>query len=100
MGTQRAYIGGYELSSGGTGQAVAEVAKPQVNVLTDGVVLDVSARYIVQYETFVRGSVLRFLSGQEHKSVKDWQDWWQKAGPTFELAPEARKQLESLGKNR
>ncbi len=98
VGTERAFIGGYELSSGGTGLAVSEVAKPIVNVLRDGVVLDVSARYIIEYETFVRGSVLRFLSGQNHQSVKDWQDWWQREGSTFELSPEARKQLESLGR--
>ncbi len=39
--TQRAYIADFELSSGGTGLAIAEVADPIVEVFQEGVVLDV-----------------------------------------------------------
>ncbi len=39
--TQRAYIADYELSSGGTGLAIAEVASPIVQTLQEGIVLDV-----------------------------------------------------------
>jgi Flp pilus assembly secretin CpaC/tetratricopeptide (TPR) repeat protein len=39
--TQRAYISDYELSSGGTGLVVAEVADPQIQTFQEGVVLDV-----------------------------------------------------------
>ena len=39
--TQRAYIADYELSSGGTGLVVAEVADPIIETFQEGVVLDV-----------------------------------------------------------
>jgi type II secretory pathway component GspD/PulD (secretin) len=39
--TQRAYISDYELSSGGTGMVVAEVADPIIETFQEGVVLDV-----------------------------------------------------------
>jgi len=39
--TQRAYISDYELSSGGTGLTVAEVADPVVETFQEGIVLDV-----------------------------------------------------------
>ncbi len=39
--TQRAYIADFELSSGGTGLAIAEVADPIVEVFQEGIVLDV-----------------------------------------------------------
>ncbi|HBP23669.1 MAG TPA: hypothetical protein DEA08_38565 [Planctomycetes bacterium] len=39
--TQRAYISDYELSSGGTGQVVAEVADPIIATFQEGIVLDV-----------------------------------------------------------
>lgn len=39
--TQRAYIADYELSSGGTGLTVAEVADPIIETFQEGVVLDV-----------------------------------------------------------
>jgi type II secretory pathway component GspD/PulD (secretin) len=39
--TQRAYISDYELSSGGTGLVVAEVADPIIETFQEGVVLDV-----------------------------------------------------------
>lgn len=39
--TQRAYISDYELSSGGTGLVVAEVADPVIETFQEGIVLDV-----------------------------------------------------------
>ncbi|MBX3470109.1 MAG: hypothetical protein KF878_24805 [Planctomycetes bacterium] len=39
--TQRAYIADYELSSGGTGLVVAEVADPIIETFQEGIVLDV-----------------------------------------------------------
>lgn len=39
--TQRAYISDYELSSGGTGLTVAEVADPIIETFQEGIVLDV-----------------------------------------------------------
>ena len=39
--TQRAYISDFELSSGGTGLAIAEVADPVVEIFQEGIVLDV-----------------------------------------------------------
>ena len=93
MITQRAYISGYALSSGGTGQTVAEVATPEINVLTEGVVLDVASRYITEYETFVRGSVFSFLSGQHFRSDDEVKAWWRDAEKDFDLSPEAKRQL-------
>jgi hypothetical protein len=98
--TQRAYISGYTLSSGGTGLAVAEVAQPEINVLSEGVVLEVAARYIVEYETFVRGSVFGFLTGKSFKSDDQVLAWWKDAEKGFELAPAAEKQLASLAAGR
>lgn len=95
--TQRAYISGYTLSSGGTGLRVAEVAQPEINVLSEGVVLEVAVRYIVEYETFVRGSVFSFLTGKSFSSSDQVAAWWKDAEKGFELAPEAQKQLASLG---
>jgi len=102
VGAERAYIAGWTVTAGnpnlaGGGFRATEVAAPVVDVLRDGVVLDVAVKYIVEYETFVRGSVLHFLSGQSFQSVDDWRAWWKKAEPTFELAPAAREQLASLG---
>jgi hypothetical protein len=98
VGTEHAYISGFNLSSGGTGNRIAEVAQPEISVLREGVVLDVSVRYIIEYETFVRDSVLRFLSGERQSSVKGWQDWWRQSGSTFDLSTAAKEQLDSLGK--
>lgn len=39
--TQRAYIADYELSSGGTGNVVAEVADPIIATFQEGIILDV-----------------------------------------------------------
>jgi hypothetical protein len=99
VGTERAYISGYELSAGSPGGfpgTIAEVAKPTVDVLRDGVVLEVASRYITVYETYVRVCVLRFLSGQMFASVQYWRDWWEKSKATFELAPPAQEQLTAL----
>jgi hypothetical protein len=94
--TQRAFIAGYTLSSGGTGQAVAEVAKPEIDVLSEGVVLEVAARYVTEYETFVRGSVFSFLTGKRFDSSEQIAGWWKDAEKTFELGPEAQRRFASL----
>jgi hypothetical protein len=77
--TDRAYISDYELSSGGTGAAVAEVADPTVSKSTEGVSLEVK---IVQWyrETLVKA--LRRATGQSFgSSAKQWDRWWKKNRP-------------------
>lgn len=93
---ERAYISGYELSAGGTGRVVAEVAVPVVDVLRTGVVLEVAARYVTEYEHFVRGSVFSFLTGKRFESDEKVLAWWQDAEKSFELSPAAKKQAEGL----
>jgi hypothetical protein len=90
FGSERAYISGYELTAGGTGIVVAEVAKPIVQVHREGVSLEVAVAYTLEYEwSVVRVGVLRFLTGEKLAKPKDWQAWWSRAEKGFRLAPEA-----------
>jgi hypothetical protein len=71
--TQRSYIADFELSSGGTGNVVAEVADPIIANFTEGTVLDVQ---VVQWERNVVVTVLQRLSGQRFGADPDaWEDW-------------------------
>lgn len=71
--TQRAYIADFELTSGGTGNVVAEVADPIIAGFTEGTVLDVQ---VVQWERNVVVSVLQRLSGQRFGADPGaWEDW-------------------------
>lgn len=79
--TQRAYIQDYELSSGGTGLVVAEVADPVIGTSTTGVVLETKVKGWYR-ETLV--TVLQRVSGQNFgKNPKAWQNWWKKSGKGF-----------------
>lgn len=100
VGTQRSYISDYELSSGGTGLVVAEVANPIIQVAQEGVCLEVNTQYVTEYETEVRGDTLRFMTGEGRMSPGSWKEWWQQAGTSFELSAQAREQLKSMGKKK
>ncbi|RMG09433.1 MAG: hypothetical protein D6731_19760 [Planctomycetota bacterium] len=74
--TQRAYIQDFELSSGGTGNVVAEVAKPVVGTSTEGVALEAKVR---RWERRTILAVLRRLTGQSFGTdPAPWERWWRK----------------------
>ena len=78
QGTQRAYIGDYELVSGGTGFAIIEVADPVIRTVQTGVVLDVK---VVRAELIARLRAMHKISGQEFGTdVRRWQRWWNQDG--------------------
>jgi hypothetical protein len=81
--TQRAFIRDWELSAGGTGLAIAEVADPVVDIFQEGVVLDVKIRR-VEWESTV--TILQGLTGQQlGGDVGAWSKWWRENGSTFAL---------------
>jgi hypothetical protein len=72
--TQRAYIQDFELSSGGTGNVVAEVANPQIGTFSEGTTLEMKV-ILWERESIVK--VLRKLSGQRFGADPgEWQRWW------------------------
>lgn len=76
--TQRAYIQDYELSSGGTGPIVAEVANPTIGTQTTGVVLETKVKSWYR-ETLVQ--VLQKVTGQRHGAdPMKWKKWWEDEG--------------------
>lgn len=88
--TQRAYIQDFELSSGGTGLAVAEVADPVVGGFTSGVVLDV---HIKKVEWESKAQVLTYITGQDYGTDQvAWANWYKKNKDQFVLSPKAKKQ--------
>jgi hypothetical protein len=81
--TQRAYIRDFELSSGGSGPTVAEVADPTVDFQSEGVVLDVK---VIKWERYTVTQVLQRLTGQGFDADPDaWEEWWRGARDGFEL---------------
>jgi hypothetical protein len=90
--TQRAYIRDFELSSGGTGLAIAEVADPVIDTFTEGTVLDVKVRKV---EWYSKAAVLTHLTGQNFGvNQNSWVKWWKNNKKGFKLAPNARKKRE------
>ena len=80
QGTQRAYIGDYELVSGGTGFSIIEVADPVVRTTQTGTVLDVK---VVRAELIARLRAMHKISGQDFGTdVGRWQRWWNEEGAT------------------
>lgn len=78
QGTQRAYIGDYELVSGGTGFSIIEVADPVVRTVQTGTVLDVK---VVRAELIARLRAMHKISGQDFGTdVGRWQRWWNEEG--------------------
>jgi hypothetical protein len=74
--TQRAYIQDFELSSGGTGNIVAEVADPIIGGFTEGVTLEMKVTLWERYSTV---SALRRVTGQNFGNKPGaWQRWWNK----------------------
>lgn len=72
--TQRAYIQDFELSSGGTGTILAEVADPIVGTSVEGTSLD--AR-VVQWERTAIVTTLRKITGQTFGADPDaWRRWF------------------------
>ena len=72
--TDRAYIRDFELTSGGSGQQVAEVADPQVAKSTEGISLEVK---VIQWYRESVVTALRRTSGQNFGSdAGRWQRWW------------------------
>ncbi len=93
--TQRAYVRDFELSSGGTGLAIAEVADPIVDVFTEGVILDVKIRR-VEWEQTV--AVLKGITGVSHGTdAKAWTRWWKDNGETFAVQDPLAEKDESGG---
>ncbi|MDF1666430.1 MAG: HEAT repeat domain-containing protein, partial [Planctomycetota bacterium] len=87
--TQRAYIKDFELSSGGTGLAIAEVADPVIDTFTEGTVLDVKVRKV---EWYSKAAVLTHLTGADFgiKQVA-WRNWYKKNKGQLALSPAAQK---------
>jgi hypothetical protein len=78
QGTQRAYIGDYELVSGGTGFSIVEVADPVVRTTQTGTVLDVD---VVRAELVARLRAMKRISGRDFGAdVARWQRWWNEEG--------------------
>ncbi|MEZ6184634.1 MAG: hypothetical protein R3F62_06440, partial [Planctomycetota bacterium] len=81
--TQRAYVRGYTLQAGGTGQTVAEVADPEVAVQQEGTVLDVK---VIKWERERIVEVLTSLTGRDFGTAPEpWEDWWREHRQGFEL---------------
>jgi HEAT repeat protein len=79
---QRAFIRDFELSSGGTGLVVAEVADPVVGVSREGTVLDVR---VVQWERRAVLTSLRRVTGQSlGGNPGAWEGWWRRNQDTFQ----------------
>src|SRR5262249_41189111 len=76
VGTQRAYISDWELTAGGTGLVVAEVAKPITSVATEGVCLEVDARDVTDYEWTVRAGTLEKITGERFQTPDEWREWY------------------------
>lgn len=77
QGTRRAYIKDYNLVSGGTGFSILEVADPEVDVVSTGVVLDAKVQR-VEIISYVRA--LRKISGRNlGADPREWQAWWRES---------------------
>ncbi len=82
QGTQRAYIGDYELVSGGTGFSIVELADPVVRTTQTGAVLDVQ---VVRVELLARLRAMHRISGRDFGTdVARWQRWWNEEGAAAE----------------
>jgi hypothetical protein len=92
--TQRAYIKDFELTSGGTGLAIAEVADPVIGTFTEGTVLDVKVRKV---EWYSKAAVLQHLTGRDFGiNQTAWSNWYRKNKDSFQLSPEASKRRQKL----
>jgi hypothetical protein len=80
--TQRAYIMDFELTSGGTGLTVAEVADPVIGTLTEGIQLDTR---VIQWERTIVLGALRGMTGQPFDDPDAWERWWGREGERFRL---------------
>ncbi len=73
---QRSYVQDYELVSGGTGLVVSEVADPIIDVMIEGIVLDVDVR---RAEAISRIATLERITGQNFgTNFEAWATWWKK----------------------
>jgi len=82
--TDRAYVSGWQLVSGGTGLQVVEVADPEVDVFREGVSMDVKVRTV---EMRYAVGLLQDLTGQSiGPDAGAWRTWLA-ANPDFPLAP-------------
>lgn len=78
QGAIRAYIGDYELVSGGTTYMLTEVADPIVRFSETGVVLD--AKIALSEET-IHLRTLETITGRRFgKDVEKWREWWNAEG--------------------
>ncbi len=83
-GTYRAYIGDYELVSGGTTYTLTEVADPIVRYNQEGVVLDAK---IAKTEETIHVQTLETVTGQRFgNDAAKWQAWWKATGEQQFLA--------------
>jgi hypothetical protein len=84
QGAQRAYIGDYELVSGGTAFTLAEVADPIVQFNETGVVLDAKIR---QSEQRIHLTTLETITGRNFGlDARAWRRWWQAEGEALAQA--------------
>ncbi|HAK94980.1 MAG TPA: hypothetical protein DCM87_08240 [Planctomycetes bacterium] len=78
QGAMRAYIGDYELVSGGTAYTLTEAADPIVRFSETGVVLDVK---IARSEETIHIQTLETITGRSFgKDAGKWREWWKTAG--------------------
>jgi hypothetical protein len=82
--TDSAYIKGWKVVSGGTGNTVVEVADPEIDVVRTGVSLEVKVRRV---EIVMTTELLRDLTGQSlGPQPAAWAEWL-RDNPDFALAP-------------
>ncbi|RME71073.1 MAG: HEAT repeat domain-containing protein, partial [Planctomycetota bacterium] len=84
--TERAYIRGWRLISGGTGNQVVEVPDPEIDVLRTGVRLEVRVRLV---EIQLTVELLRDLTGQRLGAEPAAWERWLAEHPDAPLAPPA-----------
>jgi hypothetical protein len=95
QGEQRAYIGDYELVSGGTGYVLTEVADPIVRFSEAGVVLDAK---IASSEETIHLTTLEAIAGQNFgTNIEAWREWWKTKGEAQALLEAAAKDARAEG---
>ena len=72
--TDRAYIQDFELTSGGSGQVLAEVADPVIAKSTEGISLEV--KVIQWYREAVIGALQRTTGRTFGGDAARWEAWW------------------------
>jgi len=87
VGNQRAYVQDFDVEVAQF-QAIAD---PIINLLTEGVVLDVAVRGVVEYavqaeRAAVRRSLAQLTGANPGNTTAAWKDWWEEHGDEWTVA--------------